>query len=321
MDDSHTLQSFGLDVMQEMQGLDFIHFVYGGNLLYDYVDSTAIGQKDRLSGGAFIETPLYLLPRLTVTPMLRYDLYSDFPNSFNYKLGVVYNLTENAALKASGGKSYRAPTLNDLYWPNDGFTSGNLALRPETGYTADLGFSLASDRVEWNLFAFTRYVLDGIQWVYTTIFQPLNIGEALYPGAETDLRFAIFKNLCFSAGYTFLYSYVLRSATTSYTFADDRRAAYAPLHTADAALQYDNGRTLLRIDGQYVGDRFTGVEGELGTQELGWYLVLNAEVRQKISPSLTLALAGKNLLNQVYQTVSGYVMPPLSFWLGAELRF
>ncbi len=38
-----------------------------------------------------------------------------------------------------------------------------------------------------------------------------------------------------------------------------------------------------------------------------------------ISDHLSLTLAGKNLLNQVYQTAYGYVMPPLSFWVGAEL--
>jgi len=44
------------------------------------------------------------------------------------------------------------------------------------------------------------------------------------------------------------------------------------------------------------------------------------EVRQALSDQVSLSLAGKNLLNQVYQSVNGYVMPPLSFWVGAELR-
>lgn len=321
VDDSHKLHSAGLDIAQQLIAFDLAQVVYGGNLLYDHVDSTQIGQKNRISGGVFLEAPLFLFPRLTITPMVRYDLYSDFPAALTYKLSTVCRLTDEASLKASGGKSYRAPTLNDLYWPNDGSSAGNPDLKPETSYSADLGFSLVTGSVEWNLFAFARYVLDGIQWVFTTMYQPQNIGEAVYPGAETDLKLNLFRKIQLTGSYTFLYSYVLKSPDGTYTFRDDRRAAYAPVHKATTAVQYDNGRTLLRMDGQFVVDRFTGVEGELFTRTLDSYFLLNAEARQQLTPNLALSLAGKNLLNQVYQTVNGYAMPPLSFWVGAELRF
>jgi len=318
VDDTHRLHTVGLDLVQRFSVFEWLGLVYGGNLVYDLAQSTTIGRRDRLSGGAFLELPLYLLPRLTITPMARYDLYSDFPGDLTYKLALVYNLSDSVSLKASGGKSYRAPTLNDLYWPNDGFAAGNPKLRPETGYSADLGLTVAARNLELNLFGFARYVLDGIQWAETAPFfyQPVNIGEALYPGAEADLSLTLFRHLRLSAAYTFLYSFVLQGSGASYGFADDKRAPYSPVHTASGAVELTTGGTLVRVDAQYVGPRFSD---EANTKELGWYLVLNAEVRQKISPSLTLALAGKNLLNQVYQTVSGYVMPPLSFWLGAEL--
>jgi outer membrane cobalamin receptor len=322
VDDSHRLHSAGLDIAQQLIAFDLAQVVYGGNLLYDHVDSTQIGQKDRISGGVFLEAPLFLFPRLTITPMVRYDLYSDFPAALTYKVSTVWRLTDEASLKASGGKSYRAPTLNDLYWPLGSFGEiGNPDLKPETSYSADLGFSLAKGSVEWDLFAFARYVLDGIQWVFTTMYQPQNIGEAVYPGAETDLKLTLFRKIQLKGSYTFLYSYVLKSPEGTYTFGDNRRAAYAPVHAAAAAVQYDNGRTLLRVDGQFVAGRFTGVEGELFTRTLDSYFLLNAEARQQLTPNLALSLAGKNLLNQVYQTVNGYAMPPLSFWVGAEISF
>jgi len=318
VDDTHRLHTVGLDLVQRLSAFEWAGLVYGGNLVYDLAQSTAIGERGRLSGGAFLEAPLHLLPRLTITPMARYDLYSDFPGDLTYKLALVYSLSDNASLKASGAKSYRAPTLNDLYWPEDGFAAGNPSLRPETGYSADLGLTVAARSLELNLFGFVRYVLDGIQWAETAPFfyQPVNIGEALYPGAEADLSLTLFRRLRLSAAYTFLYSYVLQGSSASYGFADDKRAPYAPVHTADGAVEFTAGGTLLRLDAQYVGPRFSD---EANTKTLDWYLVLNAEARQKVTRFLTLTLAGKNLLNQVYQTVSGYVMPPLSFWLGAEI--
>jgi outer membrane receptor protein involved in Fe transport len=252
--------------------------------------------------------------------MLRYDLSSDFPESLTYKLAAVAAVSQTVSLKASAARSYRAPTLNDLYWPNDGMVSGNPDLTPESGYNGELGVTAVSERLQFNLFAFVRYVQDGIQWAFTSIYQPVNIGEALYPGFETSFEYSVLKGLRFSAGYTFLYSYVLNSGGTDYSLADDVRAGYAPVHSLDVGLILEVGTTRLDVNAQYVGQRYTDVEGGFFTRSLDPYLVLNAEVRQTLNDHWSLSLAGKNLLNQVYQSLDGYVMPPLSFWLGAEVR-
>ena len=113
---SISLHTVGLDLSQKLAATDWLQLVYGGNALFDSVNSTAIGKHTRLSGGAFLEAPLYLSSWLTLTPMARYDLYSDFPGSLTYKLAAVAALSEKVSLKASAARSYRAPTLNDLYW-------------------------------------------------------------------------------------------------------------------------------------------------------------------------------------------------------------
>ncbi len=317
-DDVHTLHSIGLDLQQQAAFIDFFQLVYGGNVLADLAKSTAIGEKQRLSGGVFLEAPLYLASWMIMTPMVRYDLYSDFPGSLTYKLAAVFALSDSVSLKASAGRSYRAPTLNDLYWPNDGFSVGNLSLKPETGYSGDLGVTVAAERFEANAFAFVRYVQDGIQWTETSpyFYQPTNVGEALYPGAEADVDFQPIKGLHLSGGYTFQYSFVLKGASAAYTFADDKRAAYTPMHAASAAVRYDSGSTRLSVDARVVGKRFID---EPNSISLPAYVVVNAEARQQLTPALALSLAGKNLLNQVYQTVNGYIMPPFSFNVGIDL--
>ena len=163
-DDTHTLHSAGVELQQQASFVDFLQLVYGGSFLADFAESTSIGSRQRLSGGAFLEAPLYLGERLILTPVARYDLYSDFPGSLTWKLGAVLRLSDSLSLKAGGGKSYKAPTLNDLYWPDVGWGIGNPDLDPETGYSGELGLSLADDRLEANVSAFARYVRDGIQW-------------------------------------------------------------------------------------------------------------------------------------------------------------
>lgn len=316
----HTLHSFGLDLQQEASFVEFLQLVYGANLLADLVESTSIGSRSRVSGGAFLETPLYIGERLILTPVARYDAYSDFPGSLTWKLAAVLRLSESLSLKAGGGKSYKAPTLNDLYWPNDGWSEGNPTLRPETGYSGDVGLSLATDRLEANASAFARYVQDGIQWTETSPFfyKPMNVGEAFFPGAEANVDFQPLPGLHLSGSYTFLYSYVLRGASATYTFADDKRAIYSPMHTADVALRYQGAKTRVGVDARMSTERFTD---EANTTALPAFIVVNADIRQQLGQDLAVSVAGKNLLNTAYQSVNGYIMPPLSFWLGLEMSY
>jgi len=318
-DDTHTLHSAGVELQQQASFVDFLQLVYGGSFLADFAESTSIGSRQRLSGGAFLEVPLYLGERLILTPVARYDLYSDFPGSLTWKLGAVLRLSDTLSLKAGGGKSYKAPTLNDLYWPDVGWGIGNPDLDPETGYSGELGLTLANDRLEAAVSAFARYVRDGIQWDLSAFPNtPVNVGEAFYPGAEASFDIELIPGLSLRGSYTFLYSFVLEGASATYTFADDKRAVYSPVHTADAALRYDNGKTRLGIDASFAAERFTD---EANTTSLPAYVVLNADARQQLSTNLAVSLAAKNLLNTVYQSVSGYIMPPLSFWLGLEAKY
>ena len=319
-DDTHTLHSIGLDLQQQAAVADFLQLVYGGNFLADIVESTTVGSRNRLSGGVFLEAPFYIGERLTLTPIGRYDLYSDFPGSLTWKLAAVLKLSDTVSLKAGGGRSYRAPTLNDLYWPNDGMSEGNPTLQPETGYSGEAGFSLVTDRLEANASVFARYVQDGIQWTEVSPFfyKPMNVGEAFYPGAEASIDFEMLPGLSVGGSYTFLYSFVLKGASATYTFADDKRAIYSPVHTADLAVRWEKGKTRIGADAKLVGERFTN---EANTTAMPLYVVVNADAKVQLLESVALTIAAKNLLNSVYQTVNGYVMPPLSLWLGAELSY
>jgi outer membrane cobalamin receptor len=316
----HALHSIGVELQQKASFVEFLQLVYGGSLLADLAESTSIGSLQRLSGGAFLEAPLYLGERLTLTPVARYDLCSDFPGSLTWKLAAVLRLSDVLSLKAGGGKSYRAPTLNDLYWPADLFSEGNPDLRPETGYNGELGLSLATDRLDAGASAFVRYVQDGIQWTETApwFYKPTNVGEALYPGAEASVEVELLPGLRLSGSYTLLYSYVLKGASATYTFADDKRAIYSPVHSGDAALRYERRNTRIGVDARFTSKSYTK---EDNSTSLPGYIVVNADARQRLSPNLAVTLAGKNLLSTPYQTVSGYIMPPLSLWLGLQMSY
>jgi len=324
IDDRHATHSLIFDAAQELRAYERFTLVYGLNLGYDLVDSTKTGDHDRVSGGVFVESPIFLTDRFTLTPAARLDYYSDFPETFNFKLSGVYGISPSMSFKTSVSKSYRAPTLNDLYWPYtpaEG-TSGNPGLKPETGYSAEAGITAVKSGVSFDIFVFTRYMFDEIKWILGSdfIYRPENIGRSFYPGVEAGGRARISKNIWVSAGSTFIYSFVLQSDSADYTPKDDKRVPQVPVFSLDAGVEYTGAKSLFTLNGQYVGKQYTDAANTEGLSVDG-YFVMNAGYTRKLSEVFSIKLAIDNLLNARYETADGYIMPPFFIRSGVEAVF
>lgn len=341
----HRTQTASLDATQRFAASDSVSFVYGGGAYFDYVDSTNYSApKDRLNLAGFLSVPVSLSERLTVTPSARYDYFSDFAGSFSFSLSGVLLLSDQSSLRASAASAYRVPTLNDLYWydplgPSDptGYTTGNPSLRPETSYSGEMGWSFITHRVSVDASVFARYVLDNIVWLYDGSVNlpygavlPENLTKALYPGAEIHVKVSIIGPLAIEGSYAFDYSFLLYDGTTELSLADNRRVPYAPMHSASLALRWNGEILSAGLEGQYVSDKYTD---RPNTSEwvIHGYFVANADLKYRVSDLLTLTLAGKNLLNSLYYTQSGfnstgspvdpgYPMPPFSIEVGMQLH-
>ncbi len=327
IDDSHNTHSIGLDVAQEMLYFDAFSLVYGLNLAYESVDSTKIERHERINGGLFIESPVYLSPQFTIIPVVRYDIYSDFPDSFNFKLSSVYNISSDTSLKASISKSYRAPTLNDLYWPYTppymGWSGegGNPNLKPETGYSAEFGISAIKEHIKFDAYVFARYLEDEIKWFLFTdenVWRPNNLRSTFYPGVEANGSINFLNNFWFNANYTFIYSFVLKGTSQNYTLSDNKRVPYVPVHSITAGIKYRDSKNIAGIDANVLGKHYTD---EANTDPANAYFVLNAHYRRMITNNITLLFAVNNLLNANYETLDGYPMPPLFIRTGIEMTF
>ena len=73
--------------------------------------------------------------KLLYTIAIRKEITNQTIIPFTGNTGLFYNLTKTLSAKINANKSYRQPTLNDLYW-NPG---GNRNLKPEDSYEVDGG--------------------------------------------------------------------------------------------------------------------------------------------------------------------------------------
>jgi vitamin B12 transporter len=316
-DSLHRLYSAGAEIVQEALFLEMVSFVYGGSFGYDTIDSTDLSDRERIFGGAFVEIPLYIGERFTLIPAARYDYYSDFYGALGFRLGSAYRLSDSLSIKASLSRSFRAPTFNDLYWPSDAFAEGNPDLEPETGYNADIGFTLAGERLHWDAFLFARYVRDVILWQPGSdgIWRPTNYGEALYPGLEQQLSYRLLESLNLNLGYTFLYSFALSGGLE---FEDNRRLPMIPIHEVDFGFSLRDTMNIFSVNLHYESLRYLKTSN---ASYLPSHFVVNLHFRRKLSEAASFYVAADNLFSESYEVVDGYPMPGLMIRTGVEARF
>ncbi len=325
----HQTNTASFDLTQKATIItDWISAIYGGNISYDYVQSTNFAAPhDRLDGALFLSLPVTLFDMLTITLSGRYDYFSDFlPPRPSGSLSAVLQLSDASSLRASFETAYRVPALNDLYWYDpSGFTAANPNLKPETAYSAELGWAFIGKGVALDASLFARQVFDNIIWLYDPAvgpfgtYLPENLTQTLTPGAEIHGKVAITDTISVEVSYTFLYSLLLNDGTAALTLADDRRVPYSPMHSMDAKARYAGKVVEAGVDLRYVSEQFTDTTNSASGAMPGYFLV-NADFRFTAGNNIAFTLALKNLFNALYYTQLGYPMPPFSVVTGVALK-
>lgn len=313
------LGSVGVDLKQSAILNEVITLAYGLSGRFDTIQASGMinsnsGSPERLSGGLFVN-PILKTGILTLSPSLRFDVFSDVPAGLTASFGTDLALSDYSSLWLSLSRSYRAPTFNDLYWPADAFSKGNPNLSPESAWSGDLGLALKSEFISSRSSVFVRYVQDGIDWLLNGgIWTPSNIHETLYPGFDQDFTLS-YQWLRLGVNYEFLHSFLL---SEGYSITSDHRVAQMPDHKLKAHAGIRSGGFECGIDGVLNSQGFW----DLANSEImpAWF-VLNANIAYWFSQESSIYLAVDNVLNARYQIVNGYPMPGIGIRIGLNLGY
>lgn len=183
----------------------------------------------------------------TVVTGLRYDDPSDYTTRWSPKISGVLDLGFDTKVRSSYAKAYRAPTLNDINWPQDAYAEGNPTLRPEKTESWEIGVEkVFKDLFLMRVTFFRQRILDAIAWapVGTRVvlpwfsyarWTPTNLNRLSTKGVELETRFKIFNDIDASLDYTYLDPVETISAQRDWNndrlLSESRRpAAYIPKH-------------------------------------------------------------------------------------------
>ncbi|MEW6220191.1 MAG: TonB-dependent receptor [Thermodesulfobacteriota bacterium] len=263
--------------------------------------------------GTFAELRLRPVEPVSLLAGLRNETHSRFGHETVGRYGLVLNPLPDTAFKLNRGQHFKAPTMNDLFWPDDGaFNKGNPNLRPETGWHTDLtleqewldGKVFATlSWFEWDITGKIAWAEDPTQpspagpWNYWT---PANVNTYLARGWEMSAKVGPWQALNADVALTLL------DAVEELAPGARRPARYTPDLQLKAGLSHYAAIGLTStLIARFVGARpgFYQANTDLAPAvELASYWTVDLKLEQELAGRWKLAFSGTNLLDQGYDT-------------------
>ena len=256
----------------QRQGIDYLMNNKSANLL-----TTTTVKEDVDTWSLFAQDEWTLFDALTVVPGVRYDNHSTYGDSFNPKLGLMYRLFDATTLRAAVGRSFKSPTIRQLYYDVPFYHSpfwvqSNPDLEPETsmGYTAGVEHWLFDNRLSVSFGLFRNDIEDMVVTETTgQTFngQPLhiyrNVDEAMTQGIDFGIKAVFSKDFTVTASYTYTDTEDKENGL-ELTYSPNHQVAltptyeYSPLGLGAGAMiaysseQYSDAANLLPVDDHVV---------------------------------------------------------------------
>jgi vitamin B12 transporter len=290
----------------------------------DGIDLGGINRAIRNVGYYLQEQIRFLDGRLLLIPGVRLDDHQTFGTEWSPAFSASYLFRQSGTkLKTGYAKGFRAPTLNELFFPA-GFgcpAFGNPNLGPEKSWELNAGVEqdLVGDRVKLGATYFHREVQDLIEaspipGAPSFCSRAENVGRARFDGIEWSLNAKIFSGLTLGTNYTYL------DWDTQ-----DGRLARRPRHRGSVNLDYIYERVHFNLDANIVGNRddrkasnfsqFITKPGYVKFDLAGSYRL---PVKMDLAKSVSLFGKIENLFNKRYEEADGFRARPLNFLIGLK---
>lgn len=278
--------------------------------------------KIALFGGYSINL---LKNKLSYTIFIRQEFTNQTIIPLTGNTGILYAISKSLHAKINASKSYRQPSLNDLYWKE----GGNRNLLPESSKEMDGSIVFSHDfkslKLSFEGSYFNRLTNNWIIWLPSDkgYWTPRNILEVYSRGTETKTSFTYIKNKLMLK-LDINTSYVLSTNTKNMSENDNskgRQLIYSPRYTGNSAflLNYKNLNFLYSIN--YTGYRFTTTDN---TSWLSPYYISNIRLSNSFNKEnlkITLFCAIQNLFNKNYIVVQNNPMPLRNYEIGLSIQF
>lgn len=257
----------------------------------------------------YLQNQVELFESLNWTVGLREDRHSEFGNNLTYRTTLSYNL-EGLGLRFHGswGKGFRAPSINELFFPN----FGNPELNPEESKGWDFGIEkeIVKDKLTLDVTYFENDFTDLIFFAILPDgrFMAINIGKAEAEGIESALTYNPFNWLSLTGTFT-------HNDTTDR--GEDDQLPRRPRRKATLTLNAQPLKKLnINLTGLMVRDRIDSDGTEMDN-----YWTTNLVTRYELTKLISAFVRAENIFDYKYEEITGFNSLGRTIYGGVDLNF
>jgi vitamin B12 transporter len=266
--------------------------------------TTEYDENNRLNTAIFTSLSTYA-GDIGLRGSLRLDNNSAYDTYTTGTLGASYLITESLEVIGTAGTAFRAPSFNELYFPN----YGNENVEPEESQSIELAMRQFTVQGEWRVSAY-RIETTNLIGTDPNTFTAANVDEARIVGIELDINQRLGA-----------FDLNLNTSLMDARDGDDERLNNRPEWTAFAGLGYQYGAWLFNTDVQAESGR------QNGDVSLGDFAVMGLGARFNLNEDSILRARIDNLFDEDYVTNYDsfsdfyYNTPGRTFKVSAEYHF
>ncbi|OZG70335.1 ferric-rhodotorulic acid transporter [Hahella sp. CCB-MM4] len=250
-------------------------------------DEVWLPEKDRTSHFVFVQDEWQFSENWLLTSGLRYDHYSDFGDTSNPRVALVWATTDTVTTKLLYGRAFRAPSFLELFAISNPVSLGNPNLDPETidSYEFAVSYQPNNDlSLSGNIFYYQIH--DFIQFVDN---KAENAGKRKGRGFEIEASYRFNESLTASGNYAY------QRSTDEDTNTD---VGDAPNHQIYGKLGYDFSKDFfLTTQINWIGKQ-ERIDGDERDPVSSYATVDLAVKRRNFVPGLDLSLSIRNLFDK-----------------------
>ena len=285
-------------------------------------NDTGLTNKVLSSHAGFAQAQFNLWDRVFATAGVRHDSYNVFGDATTYRLtGGYYQKETDTKLRVGYATGFRAPSMNELYFPN----FGNPNLGPEKNQSMDAGIDQyflskqlkLSGGLFWNHYRnlIVTTFDPGFCAPFSTFgFCSQQVGAASTKGWEAGLTYT------YAGERPFLRGVVVQAQYTNTLTRDIEAHTRLPRWPTDqwsASVSYQPIDPLwITVIGRYVGSRFN-TTGE--QQAMRAFDVWSLAVTYDVTKQLQAYLRAENLFNEKYEEIASAGVPIRSIFGGVRV--
>lgn len=292
-------------------------------------NDTGLSEKIILSHGWFSQMQLNLYDRFFATAGVRHDSFNTFGEATTYRVTGGYLFEEtNTKIRSSYATGFRAPSINDLFWPDDGFLVGNPDAQPEKSQSFDVGMdqTLLAGRMTisggyfWNryrgLIDWLPNVACGMNPFGDAKWCPSNVSAAKSQGWEAMVNIVLAQEQPWMRRLELKGQYTM---TMTRDLMTGNRLRRWPVDQASLSLYYQPVDSLnMILDFRFAGSQFNDQDNE---ERVASFNVVNLAVNYDLSDQFQAYVRVDNVFDEEYEEVLNYGTPGRSVFGGIRANF